>query len=406
MPPVSGPGQRYALAPLPPLPGAADSAEVVRLPESYGTQRMLLTARDPHWLYAHWDLSPEQQHHYNAQSRDRHLVLRVFQDQPAATPFLEIHVDPESHSGFVHVGQGGTRYSAEIGYFASDGAWHNVAWSAGVFTPPDVLSEDVSARFETLPMGVKFEELVESVKAVVGGNVPLMEALLQLRALEAAPRREHKPPPVPEAAVAGFDDRKAPARRELPPVLAQALAESTAAATIEWTLQRARALAQMVSMDSERRAWMGSLEITELIRHRLPLGISSEQGPEFARPAPAPGVGVSGEVSSVSSPFGGAEQRRGFWFNINAELVIYGATEPDATVTIGGRAIKLRPDGTFSYRFALPDGRYELPTEAVAADQSERRSAALRFSRDTEYRGEVAAHPQDSALRPPSPEHV
>ena len=32
-----------------------------------------------------------------------------------------------------------------------------------------------------------------------------------------------------------------------------------------------------------------------------------------------------------------------------------GATEPDAAVTIGGRKIQLRKDGTFSFRFALPD---------------------------------------------------
>jgi len=42
-------------------------------------------------------------------------------------------------------------------------------------------------------------------------------------------------------------------------------------------------------------------------------------------------------------------------------LVIYGATDPTASVTIGERRIRLRPDGSFSYRFALPDGNYQLP---------------------------------------------
>ena len=50
------------------------------------------------------------------------------------------------------------------------------------------------------------------------------------------------------------------------------------------------------------------------------------------------------------------ERAKGFWFNVNAELIIYGATEPTARVTLGGHEIKLRPDGTFSYRFSLPDG--------------------------------------------------
>ena len=53
----------------------------------------------------------------------------------------------------------------------------------------------------------------------------------------------------------------------------------------------------------------------------------------------------------------------------------------------------LRPDGTFSYRFSLPDGRYELPAVATSADGTDSRSAGLEFSRSTEYRGDVGNHP-------------
>lgn len=391
----SGPGQRYALAPLPPLAGPATLEVPARLPESYGTGRLLLTARDPHWLYAHWDLTRNQQVQYNAWSRDGHLVLRVFKDHPGGAPCQEVHLHPESRSWFVHVGLGGTQFHAELGYFGRDGAWQSVSKSSGTFTPPDTLSEDVSTRFETLPSGVKFEELVEMVKTVVSENVPLMEALLQLRArVESASEAPEHPP--------------------LPPVLIEALAWCTAIAAqgghpvIEWTPEREQALAEIISMDSVRRVWMSSLEITELIRRHLPLGISSGEAPQFSRPAAVPGLGVSGGAAAqaISSPHGGEDRRRGFWFNVNAELIIYGATEPDATVTIGGRTIKLRPDGSFSYRFALPDGHYELPTVVIAADESESRSAGLRFSRATEYRGEVAAHPQDKALKAPRAENL
>jgi hypothetical protein len=113
-----------------------------------------------------------------------------------------------------------------------------------------------------------------------------------------------------------------------------------------------------------------------------------------------------GGVSSVASPFGGVPSQKGFWFNVNAELIIYGATEPDATVTIGRRVIKLRADGSFSYRFALPDGQYELPIVAVSADQTDARAAELQFSRATEYRGDVGAHPQDPRLKLPHVENV
>jgi hypothetical protein len=160
-----------------------------------------------------------------------------------------------------------------------------------------------------------------------------------------------------------------------------------------WTPQQEQALAKIVSIDEVRRVWMGSLEITELIRRRLAHEISS--------------LGVSSlGISSLSSPFGGMEQSKGFWFNVNAELIIYGATEPDAKVTLGGHEIKLRSDGSFSYRFALPDGKYDLPAVAVSADGTDARAANLKFSRETEYLGDVGAHPQDPSLKPPLPENL
>ena len=63
-------------------------------------------------------------------------------------------------------------------------------------------------------------------------------------------------------------------------------------------------------------------------------------------------------------------------------------------------------DGTFSFRFALPDGKYDLPAVAVSADGDDARAAELKFSRETEYLGDVGAHPQDPALKPPLPENL
>src|SRR5437764_11213693 len=49
-PSAGGPGQQYAVGPTPPEQiGAREQAG--RLPEAYGTKKLLLTARDPHWLY-------------------------------------------------------------------------------------------------------------------------------------------------------------------------------------------------------------------------------------------------------------------------------------------------------------------------------------------------------------------
>src|SRR5438876_11379692 len=49
-PKISGPGKRYTLGPTPTREHAGAAGELGELPEAYGTKRLLLAARDPHWL--------------------------------------------------------------------------------------------------------------------------------------------------------------------------------------------------------------------------------------------------------------------------------------------------------------------------------------------------------------------
>jgi uncharacterized protein len=363
----SGPGERYAIGAAP-RSGGEMGAE---LPEAYGTGRLLLTARDPHWLYTHWDLTNEQLKELNAKSRDGHLVVRIFRNEVSNRPAVEQHVHPESRNWFVHVPSAGARYVAQLGYYGRSGTWTNVSTSSPTFTPPDALSSDTSVRFETIPVEIPFKKLLDLVKTAVSEHVPLVEALEQLRN-------------------EGFNNLPKP--------------EHVASAT--WTPAQEEALARVVNIDSVRRVWMGSLEITELIRRKLEHEISSQAIAALARGEQV-GAGELGGLFSVSSPFGGAaEKERGFWFNVNAELIVYGSTDPAATVTIGGHKIQLRRDGSFSFRFALPDGQYNLPIAAASPDKVETRRAQLGFRRETVYHGDVGAHPQDRALKTPGAENV
>lgn len=358
----SGPGERYALGPD--AVGAPPEVLNAALPEAYGTKRLILVARDPHWLYAHWDLTAEQLRDYNARSADKHLVLRVHKDAVGDLPFAEVHVHPESRHWFVHVARGNTRFLAELGFYGKQRKWNRVSLSESTLTPPDDLSDDLTVRFETLPVGVSMKHLVAMVKSLASESTPLMEALQDLR------EEGHR-----------------------------GLPQMGEVASARWTPEQDKALSEALSIDHVRRVWIGSLEITELVRRQLVRELSSGVAAQFSLPS-------SLEVSSLSSPFGGMSRRKGFWFNVNAELIIYGATEPDAEVTIGGRVIKLRPDGSFSYRFALPDGQYTLPAVATSSDRTDSRSAELKFSRQTKFGGEVGTHPQDPSLRPPKVEHV
>jgi uncharacterized protein len=362
-PPASGPGQKYVLGAWPVSQKAEPEPE---LPEAYGTKKLFLTARDPHWLYANWDLTHDQQSKLNARSAEGHLILRVYANKIEGHPLYEIHVHPESRHWFAHVEKAGSPYTAELGYYSPVGRWMRVAGSGTTVTPPDSVSEDGNAEFATIPFEFPFSKLLDIVKAAVHENRPLAQAVEELR------RTGHP---------------------SLPRINGEPMSS--------WTHEQESALAKIVAIDESRRIWMGSLEITELVRRRMAqeissLGLMSSFG--------ISSFGVS-SFSSLSSPFGGIPGK-GFWFNVNAELIIYGATEPDATVTIGGHQIKLRTDGSFSFRFALPDGNYDLPAMAVSADGTDSRAADLKFSRDTQYMGDVGAHPQDPALKAPSPDNL
>ena len=76
-------------------------------------------------------------------------------------------------------------------------------------------------------------------------------------------------------------------------------------------------------------------------------------------------------------------EKKPFWLVVDAELIVYGATESDAKVTVQGKPIKLRKDGTFTLRFALPDGKQEIPVVAKSAKIDETRSITPIVTRRT-----------------------
>jgi len=371
-PPATGPGEKFSLGAKPP----AQKFSGGELPKSYGTKKLFLTARDPHWLYAHWDLTHEQQKQFNHESTDGHLILRVFPGKIEGHPVSEIHVHPESRHWFAHVELAGNSYAAELGYYSELGKWMRIATSSGTVTPPDAAAKEDAAEFATIPFEFPFARLMQIIEDAVRDNTPLAQAIEDLRR-------------------AGHPDLPRYAHSIHSPVIAPG-------PTRRWTPEQEKALAKIISIDETRRVWMGSLEITELIRRRLAReGNASSPVTAFG----AAGLAIS---ASATSPAGGARanQAKGFWFNVNAELVIYGAAEPGAKVTLGGHEIKLRSDGTFSFRFALPDGKYDLPAVAVSADGTDGRAAELKFVRETEYLGDVGATPQDPSLKPPLPDNL
>jgi hypothetical protein len=69
----------------------------------------------------------------------------------------------------------------------------------------------------------------------------------------------------------------------------------------------------------------------------------------------------------------------------DAELIVYGATDPSATLTIGDQIVPLNSDGTFRLQVPFKDGQQLYPILAVAADGEQKRSISLEFTRTTPH---------------------
>lgn len=79
------------------------------------------------------------------------------------------------------------------------------------------------------------------------------------------------------------------------------------------------------------------------------------------------------------------EKLKKFDFTIDAELIVTGRTDPSAHVTLQNEPVKLRPDGSFTMRYALTDGRQILPAVAESADGMEERTIVLAIERNTKH---------------------
>lgn len=285
--------------------------------------------------------------------------------------------------------------------------------SAVPFRAPlgEVLADRGEGGFDGLPVVAKTRVEALAVSAEAPPSEPAFDGRVQSgaeTAHEVGPSRETSP---------GTTPGTSPAVREVGTRGTTAGATGRSVAGLvpapAWTPAQERALEEVTEVDAVRRVWVGSLDMTELVRQQLAGAPGAAPGAVPGVSSPAAGFGApvsagpeAGGVSSAALMVGQPGPRRGFWFNVNAELVIYGATEPDAALTVAGRRVRLRQDGSFSLRFALPDGEYGLRVEAVSKGGDDGRSAALDFSRRSEYAGAVGVHPQDARLRPPQGEHV
>jgi uncharacterized protein len=104
--------------------------------------------------------------------------------------------------------------------------------------------------------------------------------------------------------------------------------------------------------------------------------------------------------ADVLSQFGsGAEgslkRHKHFHFDVDAELVVFGSTHPEAHVTVGTEPVKVRNDGSFSIRMPLPDRRQVLPATAKSRDGVDEQTVVIAVERNTKVMEPLSMDSED-----------
>ncbi len=349
-----------------PPANAPDFEDLGALPASYEVDTLFLIARDPRWLFSYWDFDWAKYPAASMRYGYAQFFLKISRETGQQETMVEIN--PEARNWYVPVNHPNTSYIAEIGYFDQEGAWRAVVKSAPAHTPADGLApESQAVDFATVPAHLSFERLLGLVQEHMSEGETLIAAL---------------------ARVAG-----------------EGRIEFRGGQSPTWSEQQRRLLATLLGEDLVDRVGLGSAEIDQLLRKQLQAKLSSESasglslrlmgelGPTTQSLFSAIGASWSAQPFSVKA-------ERGFYMHVNAEIIFYGGTHPDATVTVSGKPIRITPDGSFRYHFTLPDGDFEIPIVATSPDKVEQRSATLSFRRGTQRVGDVTATGQPKELDP------
>jgi hypothetical protein len=121
-----------------------------------------------------------------------------------------------------------------------------------------------------------------------------------------------------------------------------------------------------------------STELQELFEERL----RRPMGPPAAR-------------SSGAEDEDGEEGVPAFELEVDAEMVIYGVTQPGAYLTLQGEPVKVHADGTFRVRVDMPNRRQVLPIVASTADGASRQTVVMAVERNTKSMGPAGRDQQE-----------
>lgn len=170
-----------------PEPPKEDGSGVAELPRSYGTDMLCLMARDPHTLFAYWDVNWDAAFR-DQKPTDRKVHLRVF--SAAGSEHVATEIEPLETYCSVSVAHSDVVYTGEIGWYRSAGEWISIATSAAVTTPREESGAPSAVEFATIPFHLNFQRMIDLLQVPKAESGPLTARLTDLQSrVKASPSR-------------------------------------------------------------------------------------------------------------------------------------------------------------------------------------------------------------------------
>ncbi|MFZ5650473.1 MAG: DUF4912 domain-containing protein [Bacillota bacterium] len=125
---------------------------VPELPQSYGLDRLVLMVRDPHWLYAYWEITATKMEEISVKLGPRSWdnsrpVLRVYDvtgvdfNGANAKRYFDCSLNEYSDNWYINVAEANRSYCVDLGRLFPDGSFVTILRSNIVTTPRDALSD-------------------------------------------------------------------------------------------------------------------------------------------------------------------------------------------------------------------------------------------------------------------------
>lgn len=193
-----------------PVKDPIPNSQGFQFPERYGNDDLVLLVRDPWWIYAYWEVTPQRDHEILGLIEKDGLfdpckVLRVYdvtdKNPPDHHSFFDIEV---SFAGnwYVDVGKPDRQWFAEIGFRTREGRFFALVRSNVVRTPrfgvSDVLDEewllpdDIYWKIFGLSGGVGSQKSSLSVKEILERYLRGLGASENSPALSPASKSQNK----------------------------------------------------------------------------------------------------------------------------------------------------------------------------------------------------------------------